>query len=77
MQNCNDPRGEVPGCCPETVQIVAPLPTAGDNPEGLSTATAAGGAFLMAPDFQPWITRIAPNHGQRMVTFERELTALV
>ena len=27
------------------------LPTAGDNPDGLSTATAAEGAFPMAPDF--------------------------
>jgi hypothetical protein len=38
-----------------------PLPTAGDNPDGLSTASAAEGAFLMAPDFQPWITRIDPQ----------------
>jgi hypothetical protein len=41
-----------------------PLPTARDNPDGLSTATAAEGAFPMAPDFQPWITRIDPNYGQ-------------
>ena len=44
--------------------LLAPLPTAGDNPGGLSTATAAEGAFLMAPDFHPWITRIDPNYGQ-------------
>lgn len=43
-------------------QLVPP-PTAGDNPDGLSTATAAKGATPMAPDFQPWITRIDPNRG--------------
>src|SRR5690349_1095726 len=42
----------------------APLPTAGDNPDGLSTAAAVEGAFPMAPDLQPWITRIDPNYGQ-------------
>lgn len=43
--------------------LVSP-PTAGDNPDGLFTATAGEGAFLMAPGFQPWITRIDPNSGQ-------------
>lgn len=31
---------------------------------GLSTATAAEGAFPMAPGLQPWITRIDPSYGQ-------------
>ena len=32
---------------------------------GLSTATAAEGSFPTgSQDVQPWITRIAPNHGQ-------------
>jgi hypothetical protein len=57
----------VPGPAhPTGVWVVAnPLPTAGDNPDGLSTATAAKGAFPMAPGFQPWITRIAHNYRQR------------
>ncbi len=43
----------------ETRQVAA---TAGDNPDGLSTATAAEGATKWLP-FQPWITRIDPNCG--------------
>lgn len=41
-----------------------PLTTAGDKPDGLSTATAAKGATPRAPRFQPWITRMHPNCGQ-------------
>ena len=50
--------------CPETIlNNPVPLPTAGDNPDELPTATAAQGATPMAPNFQPWITRIDPNCG--------------
>ena len=41
-----------------------PCPQPGTILMGLFTATAAEGAFPMAPDFQPWITRIDPNYGQ-------------
>lgn len=35
---------------PGHVVQAVPLPTAGDNPDGLSTAAAAEGAPPMAPD---------------------------
>ena len=53
-------------CCAVVQRLsgqLVPLPTAGDNPNGLFTAAAAEGATPMAPEFQPWITRIDPNYG--------------
>jgi hypothetical protein len=44
------------------------LPTARDNPDGLTTATAATaaakGATQQAPNRQPWITWIESTPGQ-------------
>jgi hypothetical protein len=39
------------------------LPTAGDSPDGLSTATAVEGAGPNGSRFRPWITRIDPSCG--------------
>lgn len=46
-----------------------PLPTAGDNPERLPTATAAKGSYPTGSQIQPWITRIVPNHGLLRPTY--------
>jgi len=50
--------------CPDQANPFVRCPQPGTILCGLSTATAAEGAFPMAPDFQPWITRIDPNYGQ-------------